>query len=161
LRIVNGKDIGQIAGLTDLTAMQLVSEIGLDMSPWQTENHFTSWLGLSPGNNSSGKGKKKIKIKNKNRAGQIFKEGAQSVGNSKYQSLGGFFRRIKSRSGTRVAIKATARKIAVLYYRMMKFGFEYVEEGLLKYEEKYKEIILKNLRKKATSYGMELVSTKG
>lgn len=54
---------------------------------------------------------------------------ARSVGNSKYQALGGFYRRIKSRHCARVANKATARKIAVLYYRLMKYGFDYVEKG--------------------------------
>jgi transposase len=157
MTITDGKDVARLAGLTDLTVMQLISELGIDMSPWKTEKYFTSWLGLSPCSHSSGKSKKRCKIKNKNRAGQIFRESAQSVGNSKYLALGGFFRRIKSRAGNKVAIKATARKIAVLYYRVMKYGIEYVEEGLKKYEMKYKDMLIKSLQKKALSLGMLLV----
>jgi transposase len=46
--LTQGKDAAQIPGLTDLTLMQLLSEIGLDMSSWPSAKHFTSWLGLSP-----------------------------------------------------------------------------------------------------------------
>ncbi|MBA7578896.1 hypothetical protein ES708_20762 [subsurface metagenome] len=51
----------------------------------------------------------------------------------------GFYRRIKSRSGPKTSNKATARKIAVLYYRLMKYGYDHVEQGLEEYEKKYKE----------------------
>ena len=93
----------------------------------------------------------------KNRAGQMFREMARSVGNSKYQALGGFYRRIKSRNGARVANKATARKIAVLYYRLMKFGFDYVEQGLKEYEKIYQERMIRSLTKKAKQFGMLLI----
>ncbi len=87
----------------------------------------------------------------------MFREMARSVGNSKYQALGGFYRRIKSRHGTRVANKAAARKIAVLFYRLMKYGFDYVEQGLEEYEKKYQERILKSITKKARQFGMKLI----
>ena len=87
----------------------------------------------------------------------MFREMARSVGNSKYQALGAFYRRIKSRHGARVANKALARKIAVLYYRLMKYGFDYVEQGLEEYEKKYKERSLKSLTKKAQQFGMQLI----
>jgi hypothetical protein len=42
----------------------------------------------------------------------------------------------------------------------VKYGFEYVEEGLMKYEEKSKERFIKNLNKKARSLGMQLIPIK-
>ena len=87
----------------------------------------------------------------------MFREMARSVGNSKYQALGGFYRRIKSRNGARVANKATARKIAVLYYRLMKFGFDYVEQGLEEYEKIYQERMIRSLAKKAKQFGMQII----
>ena len=152
-----GRDASQLPGFNDYSLTRLISETGIDMSPWPTEKHFTSWLNLAPWQNSSGKRKGTRRRKIQNRAGQIFREMARSVGNSKYQALGGFYRRIKSRHGARVANKATARKIAVLYYRLLKFGFDYVEQGLEEYERKYKEKMLKSLTQKARQMGMELV----
>ena len=152
-----GKDASQLPGFNDYSLTRLMSETGADMSPWPTEKHFTAWANLAPWQNSSGKKNKTRKRKIQNKAGQIFREMARSVGNSKYQALGGFYRRIKSRHGARVANKATARKIAVLYYRLMKYGFEYVEQGLIEYEKKYKENMLKSIQKKAKLLGMTLV----
>lgn len=152
-----GKDASQLPGFNDYSLTRVISETGTDMSPWLTEKHFTSWLNLAPFIYSSGKTKKNRKRKIQNRAGQMFREMARSVGNSKYQALGAFYRRIKSRHGARVANKAVARKIAVLYYRLMKYGFDYVEQGLEEYEKKYKERSLKSLIKKAKQFGMQLV----
>jgi hypothetical protein len=53
--------------------------------------------------------------------------------------LSAFYRRIRSRSGAKVAMVATARKIAVLYYNLMKHGLAYVEEGIQQYEENYRQ----------------------
>lgn len=152
-----GRDASQLPGFNDYSLMRVISETGIDMSPWPTEKHFTAWLNLAPWQNSSGKKKSTRKRKIQNRTGQMFREMARSVGNSKYQALGGFYRRIKSRKGARVANKATARKIAELYYRLMKYGFDYVEQGLEEYEKQYKEKMLKSLTKKAQQLGMELV----
>jgi len=152
-----GKDASQLPGFNDYSLTRVISETGIDMSPWPTEKHFTSWLNLAPWQNSSGKKKKTRRRKIQNRAGQMFREMARSVGNSKYQALGGFYRRIKSRNGARVANKATARKIAVLYYRLMKFGFDYVEQGLDEYEKIYQERMIRSLTKKAKQFGMLII----
>ncbi len=153
----DGRDAGQLPGFNDYSLIRVISETGTDMSPWPTEKHFTSWLNLAPWPNNSGKKKKTRRRKIQNRAGQMFREMARSVGNSKYQALGGFYRRIKSRHGARVANKAAARKIAVLFYRLMKYGFDYVEHGLEEYEKKYQERILKSITKKARQFGMKLI----
>ena len=152
-----GRDASQLPGLNDYSLTKLISETGIDMSPWPTEKHFTAWLNLAPWQNSSGKKNKTRRRKIQNRAGQMFREMARSVGNSKYQALGGFYRRIKSRHGAKVANKATARKIAVLYYRLMKFGFEYVEQGLQEYEKIYRERMIRSLTKKAKQFGMQII----
>ena len=157
LKLTAGKDASGIAGLTDLSVMKLIGEVGADMSAWKTAKHFTSWLGLAPNIHQSGKVNKKRRRKAKTRAGQIFREAAQSIGQSKHLALGGFYRRIKARSGGLVANVATARKLAVLFYNTLKFGVEYVEEGLSKYEEQYKKRMQRSLMKKAKTLGFELV----
>ncbi|HEY0667859.1 MAG TPA: hypothetical protein VGD22_06760, partial [Sphingobacteriaceae bacterium] len=81
----------------------------------------------------------------------------QSIGQSKHLALGGFYRRIKARSGGLVANVATARKLAVLFYNTLKFGVQFVEEGLSKYEEQYKKRMQRSLIKKAKTLGFELV----
>ena len=158
MKLTDGKDASQIPGLTDQTLMKLISEVGLDIDKWPTVKHFTSWLGLAPNKHQSGKSNKKIRKRFKNRAGQIFREAARSLANSKFNALGGFYRRIRARSGPMVANVATARKIAVLFYNILKKGGHYVEIGLKQYDEKFKAHRIKVLQKMAHQLGLEVVS---
>lgn len=159
VQMSDGKNATVLPGLTDKTILKLISELGTDLSKWPTEQHFTSWLGLSPRKKQSGKMSRNKRISAKTKAGQIFRECAYSIANSKYIALKGFYNRLKSKHGFKVANKGTARKIAVLYYRFMVNGLDYVEQGLKKYEEKYKELMLRNLSKKAQELGYGLIAS--
>ena len=61
LKIFDGKDATVLSGITDYSWMQLLSETGTDLSKWPSEKHYTSWLGLAPGQHTSGKMKKNKK----------------------------------------------------------------------------------------------------
>ncbi|MCH8961334.1 MAG: ATP-binding cassette domain-containing protein [Bacteroidetes bacterium] len=161
LQLTGGQDLAHLVGLTDHTVLKLLSETGADISKWPTEKHFTSWAVLAPGSHQSGKRRKRRRRRHKNRVGQIFRESAQAVGQSKHLALGGFHRRLRARRGVRVATVATARKLAVLYYRMLKYGFEYVGQGLAAYEQQYRQQQVRYLRKKAKALGFEVVAATG
>jgi hypothetical protein len=135
LNIFDSKDATLIAGITDYTWMQLLAETGPDLTRWPSEKHFTSWLGLSPGQHSSGKMRRNARKKGKPKAGQIFRIIAQGLINSKDVAIGSFGRRLRGRKGPKVAIKAMARKVAVLYWRVMVKGLDYAEKGIQQYEE--------------------------
>jgi transposase len=49
-----GVDLTQVDGLNALTVQKVLTETGVDMSPWPTVKHFTSWLGLCPHNDKTG-----------------------------------------------------------------------------------------------------------
>ena len=151
LSIFGGKDASVMSGITDYTWLQIYSEVGSDLSRWETEKHFTSWLGLSPGQNQSGKTNKRVR-KGRPKAGQIFRQIAQGLLNSKKIALGAFCRRLKSRKGPAIAIKATARKLAAQYWRLMVKGSSYVEHGVARYEEQ----ILKQKKKYLSKLALEL-----
>jgi transposase len=135
LKIFDGKDATALSGITDYSWMQLMSETGTDLSRWPSEKQYTSWLGLAPGQHTSGKMKRTKRKNGHPKAGQIFRQLAQSLITSKNIALGAFGRRLRSRKGSPIAIKAVARKIAILYWRMMVKGMAFVEEGIKKYEE--------------------------
>ena len=131
--------------------MQLYGELGSDLSKWKTEKHFTSWLGLAPGQHNSGK-MKRSKSRGKPRVGQIFRVIAQGLINSKKIAIGAFGRRLRSRKGPKVAIKAMARKLAILYWRLMVKGREYMEKGV----EHYQKQLNKNKEKALIRLAREL-----
>jgi hypothetical protein len=126
IQAITRVDLTKIPGIEVHLVVKILGEIGVDMKRWKTEKHFTSWLGLSPENKVSGG--KRLSSKTKptaNRAAIFFRMAAFSLFRSQ-TALGGFLRRIKSKHGTAKAITATARKIAVLFYSMIKNGTEYV-----------------------------------
>lgn len=158
MKLTGGKDPAQITGLSDKALLELISETGLDLSRWKTEKHFTSWLCLCPTKHQSGKSNKKWKKRGNTKAGQIFRNAAYSITNSKYTALSAFHNRIKAKKGSLVAIKATARKLAVLYYRVMTKGILFVEQGLIAYQQKFKEQQIRRLQKQAKHLGLQLIT---
>ena len=139
--------------------MRLHGEIGNDLSLFPTVKHFTSWLGLAPGLRKSGKSNKASRHRPKTHAGQIFREIAQSLLISKNHALGAFGRRIRARKGPAVAIKALARKVAVLFYFAITKGLDYVEQGVKAYQEQYKAQQIYFIEKVAKKHGYQLVMT--
>ena len=157
LRSITGVDLTRIPGIDGNSALKIIGEIGTDMSPWKSAAHFTSWMGLSPENKVSGG--KRLSSKTKptaNRVAQTLRMAASTLYRND-SAMGGFLRRIKSRLGAPQGITATARKLAVLIYTMLKNGTEYVEAGLDAYERQYEERLLKNLKKQAAKLGLSLV----
>jgi transposase len=157
LKMTEGKDPTTIAGITDYSFLQIVSEIGVDMKAWPTEKHFVSWLKLSPQKNSSGNMVRRVKVKHHNKAGLLFRNIAQGVLTTKHVALGSFARRIRTRRGSGVAMKAIARKLACFYYRVMTQGEAFVEKGIIWYEQQQKEKQKRYLQKLALKHSMQLV----
>lgn len=135
--------------------MQLLAEIGPDLRKWSTEKHFVSWLGLAPGQHNSGKMRRNKKSKGHPAAGQIFRTIAQSLINSKDIAIGSFGRRLRGRKGPRIAIKAMARKIAVLYWRVMVKGLDYAEQGINRYQEQLLANKIKTLNRLIKELSLE------
>ena len=74
-------------------------------------------------------------------------------------ALGAFYRRLSGRVGKAKAVTATARKIAVLFYNTLRHGMAYADPGASYYEERYRQRVLANLRRRAKSLGYVLQAT--
>ena len=157
---MTGVDLATIHGLNGYSAMELISEIGLDMRRWPTEKHFASWLCLCPGNKKTGgrtiSGRTR---RNANRAATVLRMAAQSVARS-HCALGDYYRRMRARLGGPKAITATAHKIAKIVYNMLRYGKPYVDRGANYYEQQYRQRTLKNLARRAAQFGFTLATAK-
>jgi len=154
---VLGTDLSQIHGFGAYTVLKLVSECGMDMSRWPTAKHFTSWLTLSPGNKISGGKLLSTKTRrSSNRAATILRLAALNVGKTT-TALGAFYRRLAARAGKAKAVTATARKLAVVFYNTLRYGMIYQDPGASHDEERYRQRILKGLRRRAKEFGYELM----
>ena len=160
LHRMTGVDVTRIEGIQAPTALNIIGEIGIDMTPWPTEKHFASWLGLCPGSKISGGKVLSSKTKpSANRAAHAFRLAAYSLQRSK-SAIGAFLRRKKAQIGAPKAITATAHKIARIFYNMLKYGTEYVDLGQEYYEQRYQDRVVANLKRKAKQFGFDLVNIK-
>jgi len=154
---MSGTDLTQIDGIDTITAITILSEAGYDMSKWATEHHFVSWLRLCPDNRISGdKVIGKGRLPTNNRLTVAFRMAANSLRKSNTY-LGAQFRRLRSRLGAPIAIKAMAAKLARLVYRMLRFGMEFVDKGAEIYETQHRQRQIHSLNRKAAQMGFRLV----
>jgi transposase len=150
-------DLTAIPGLNVLAVLSLVSEIGTDTAKWRHEKAFAFWLGLSPNNKVSGERVLSARTRKvNNRATTILQLAAMMLGKTD-TPLGAFYRRNRAQLGAPKAITATARKLACLIYRLIKAGQDYQERDVRAYELKYKDQVLRSLRRRAAGLGFELV----
>jgi transposase len=159
LHRILGVDLTRIHGLGPYLALKLVGECGTDLSAWPSAKHFTSWLCLAPSNKISGGKVLSAKTRrSNNRAAALLRLAAVAVGRTE-TALGAFPRRLSGRVGKAKAVTATARKIAVLFPNTLRHGMAYADPGASCYEERYKQRVLANLRRRAKSLGYVLQAT--
>jgi transposase len=152
-----GADLTRIDGISTNTAQTVLTEIGPNLAAFPSEDHFVSWLRLCPRTPISG-GKPLKKTKNglgANRVAAALRMAATTLKNSK-TALGAAYRRISRHKGAGVAVFATARQLARLVYRMLRFGHEYVDIGEAAYEEQYRVRRLAGIKESARSLGFTL-----
>ena len=152
-----GCDLTRIDGISPDTAAILLTEVGFDLSAFPSENHFVSWLRLAPRRPISG-GKLLYKRPNgtgSNRIAGALRMAALSLNRSK-TALGAYYRRIARRKDAKTAIFATARKLAQLVFRMLKYGHEYTDIGASAFEERFRRNHINGLRKAAEKLGFTL-----
>jgi transposase len=156
---ISGVDLTRIDSINVLVAQTVISEVGLDMSRWNTEAQFASWLGLCPDNRISGdkvlsKGTRHVV----NRAATALRIAATTLLRS-HSYLGAQYRRLRTRLGAPKAITAMAHKLARLVYRMLKYGQEYVDKGMQYYEDRYRQQQIERLLKNAAKLNLQVVPT--
>jgi hypothetical protein len=135
---MTGFDFTALDGFDVLTVQTVISEVGLDVTKWPTEKHFSSCLGLCPNNKVTGGRVKDTRSKKVvNRAACAFRMAAQASGKS-YTALGAYYRRMRNRLGPSKANTATAHKLARIVCHTLKYGKQYVDPGVDCYEQKYR-----------------------
>jgi transposase len=141
LYYVTGVDLTELEGIADVTALVVVSEIGLDMSRFPTVKHFCAWTRRGRG-----------------RAAQALCLAASGLWKN-LSALGGFLRRLKARLGPQKAVMATAHKLARQVYQALKSGVLPATLSAAEYAAAQQARAVEALKKKARRLG--LVVTEG
>ena len=153
LNAIFGVDLIEVEGLEEIGLLTILAVTGTDMSKWPTAAHFSSWLNLSPRPKITGGrviGYQKRVAHNP--ATQAFRLAANSLWQSK-GPLGRLYRKLAATKGKAKAIKAVARRIAVIFYNMVlkkeAFDIKKVQQDMAVQEAK--KIV--RLQKELAKYG--------
>src|SRR5215471_384650 len=158
LKRICGVDLTSIDGIDVITAQTILSEIGTDMSGFKTEDHFASWLGLTPNKDiTGGKIIGSAKRKVQNRVAMALRMAATTLLRSQTY-LGGRYRHLRKQLPSHAsAIKAMARYLAVLVYRILTHGEAWVDRGAARFEQRRTESEMASLNSRALAKGFKLV----
>jgi transposase len=152
-----GTDLSTLPGIRANAILQIISEVGTDMTKFPTAHHFASYLGFVPHNKITGGhviSSRTDRIKNS--AAQAFRKLIPSISQTK-TALGAFYRRLAPRIGKAQAIVATCRKLAILFYNTLAWGNAYWEQGESIYQQKQEEWEKRKLRILAKKYNCSVV----
>ena len=153
---MTGVNLMSITGLGANTILQVISEVGTDMSKFPSAKHFAAYLGYVPRNKITGG----VIIssstdRTKSRAAQAFKKIIPSISRSD-SAFAAFYHRIAAKAGTGKAITATCRKLSMAFYNTIVLGQDYVEEGNKRYKQRLADKEKKLLEKLAKKHNMVL-----
>lgn len=152
-----GVDLTRIDGVNVEVAQVVLTEVGTDLSAFPTEDNFASWARLCPRTPRSG-GKplpNKTRGRGSTRIASVLWMAGLSLSRSQ-TALGAYFRKVARNNDGHVAAFATARKIAIYIYRMLRFGQDYVDIGAKAYDELHRQKRLQSIKNLAKSMGYEL-----
>ena len=143
---ISGTDLTLIQGIDVNTAHVIFTEIGPDLSKFSTAEHFCSWLHLCPNNKISGGKILSYRTKpSSNRVAQALRMASLSLIRSQ-SFLGDFFRRMRAKAGAPKAITATAHKLALIIYHLIKNQKSFDESIFVKEQEAHKKRMEQNLK---------------
>jgi len=153
---MTGVRITEVDGLGANTVLTVLSETGPDLAAkFPTDKHFAAWTTLAPRKHQSGK-RTKFPAQTASRVAKAFRLAARALLNCK-SVLGNFLRRLRARLGIGTAIRATACKLAKLFYRLITKGEAYRRESTEAEEVKHHERQVKALERKARELGMQVM----
>jgi len=157
LRRTMGADLSSIDGIGVGTGQMILSELGADLSAFPDEDHFAAWLQLVPRRDiTAGKVIRHVRAEGRQRVANALRMAAETLSRSN-SYLGARYRKLRGRLGGPKAVKAMARYLACLVYRLLTKGKAYVDRGAAYYEGQRRQQEISALKRKAVALGMTLV----
>jgi transposase len=149
--------VDSIPGVSRLTAQGIVSEIGLDMSRFETASHLAAWAGVAPGNNESAGKRRSGKTRRGNRPlGVLLNQAAHAAARSKGTYLSAQYHRLAARIGKKKAIVAVGHSILVIAYHLIKRHELYRELGADYFDQRRPEATAKRLARRLEKLGYQV-----
>ena len=149
------KILDSIPGVGKRTAEQIIAEVGTDMSRFPTPGHLCSWAGMTPGHDESAGKKKSTKTRKGNKKlRSALTEAAKAASRQKNTYLSAQYHRIAARRGKNKAAIAVGHTILSLVHILLTRKQEYVDLGFNYFDERKKDILIRNSIKRLESLGL-------
>ena len=147
----------EIPGISQLAARVVLSEIGLDMSRFETGGHLVSWAGLCPRNDESAGKRRSTRMK---KGAPWLKTTLIQCAWAASRTKGSYFQtqyhRLRSRRGSKKAICAVAASLLTTVYHMLKNGSCYQDLGANHFDQQDKVRQIKRLVGRLENLGFEV-----
>jgi transposase len=153
LRRLAGVDLLDVDGLSAATVQIVLAEVGTDVHQFPSANHFSSWLGLAPHNEKSGGKILRNRVgKRPNRVAHALRLAAVSLLRSN-TALGAYHRRMRAKIGKAQAVVATAHKLAVIIFYMLRDKTPFKARNADAYDNHIRDRQVKALERNAKRLG--------
>ncbi len=138
-------------------ASTLIAEMGVDMERFPSEDHLSSWAGMSPGNNESGGKKKPGSTTYGNKCLKtMLTEFAWVASKTKGTYLRSKYHSLVGRRGKKKALVALGHKILIMCYHILKYRCAYKELGVDYLDKRRKDKIARSYIKRLNHLGYEV-----
>jgi transposase len=146
-----------IPGIDRWLAETIIAEIGTDMSRFPSEDHLSSWTGVSPGNNESAGKRRSGKTPPGNRSlRKALVQAAHAAKRTKNTYLAAQYQRLAVRRGKKRAIVAVAHSILVIVYHVLLRHEPYREMGGNYFDERKRESVVNRLVRRLEKLGYQI-----
>ena len=148
--------LDEVPGIGRQSAETILAEIGLDMSRFPTEKHFSSWAGLAPGNNESAK---KRRYGRTTKGNMTLKTTLIQCAKSAVKKVDSFlaaqYQRLVVRRGANRATVAVAHTMLIAIYHMLKDNVPFIDLGAAYYNKFNTQSKINHFLKKLKQLGWE------
>ena len=149
-----------IPGLDDLSAQTVLSEIGVDMSRYPSDNHLVSWACMCPRNDESAGKRRSTRMRKGSRwLKATLIQCAWAAARTKGSYFQAQFHRIKARRGVKKAIGAVAASLLRTIYHMLKDGTLYQDLGADHFDRRHKTASTRRLVQRLQNLGFAVQLT--
>jgi len=161
LQRIAGFDMTSIPGIGYDTAAIVVSELGTDFSRFPSESHLASYIGLAPslGKSAGRNVRQRRRCRNTSRAGRALRMAASTLYKSRTE-MGAFFRSVARRTDRKTAVRATARRMAHMVYRGVRYGAAYLDKGAEAFEARAREKAVRAVKNIIKTHGINELELK-
>jgi transposase len=144
-------------GINRLSALAILSEIGIDMSRFATAGHLLGWAGMCSGQDESAGKRKRTRLrKGSPWLKTILVQCAWAAIRKKDSYYRAQFYRLQSKRGPQKAICAVAASILTAIYHMLKDGTVHQDLGSGHFDQRAPHIKVKRLVNQITKLGFEV-----